>query len=207
MSAALAPPPWPAAVAGRGTWQFGQAVWVEGSEAAAGGRAVVQWLLRRNCSVTPRQLAGCYVALCTISLLIALAFAWHGATVVLAFAGLELLAVGVAMLVFARHACDRELLTLDSGRLHVEQHVGSTVRHTEFVAEHLRVEPAAGQGSLLALSAQGRTLHVGRHLRPEWREAFARELRATLRGAGPAVHTPVSSPSDVPVAPGPVAGA
>jgi uncharacterized membrane protein len=115
--------------------------------------------------------------------------------------------VGVALLVFARHACDRELLTLDGARLLVEQHVGPAVHRTEFAAEHLRVEPAAGQGSLVVLSAQGRTLRVGRHLRPEWREAFARELRRALRGAGASARPPFVLPSVVPVAPAPLAGA
>lgn len=203
MSLAVAPPPWPAVTAPGGNGlHFGREVWLEGSQ---GGEPALQWLLRRNCSVTPSQLLGFYGALCAISLLIALAFAWHGATVVLAFAGLELLAVGAALLVFARHAGDRELLTLHGARLRVEQHVGARVHHAEFAAPHLRVEPAAGQGSLVVLSAQGRTLQVGRHLRPEWREAFARELRRALRAADAAASS--RSPSVVPVAPAPVAGA
>jgi uncharacterized membrane protein len=200
MSVAVAPPPWPAASASGGAgWHFGREVWVDGPQ---GREPALQWLLRRNCSVTPGQMLGFYGALCAISLLIALAFAWHGATVVLAFAGLELLAVGAALLLFARHAGDRELLTLHRARLRVEQHVGARVHHAEFAAPLLRVEPAAGQGSLVALTAQGSTLQVGRHLRPERREAFARELRRALRSAAGLPHR-----FDVPVAPAPTSGA
>jgi uncharacterized membrane protein len=118
----------------------------------------------------------------------------------------ELLAVGAALLVFARHVGDRETLTLDGPQLRVEQQVGSRLRQAAFPAEHVRVEPAAGQGSLIALSAQGCTLQVGRHLRPELREAFARELRRALRAALARRHAEAVSIA-VPAAPAPGAGA
>ena len=124
-----------------------------------------------------------YLSLCGVSLAIALFFVWQGAPFVMAFAGLELLLVGVALLVFARHAGDRELLRLAGRSLSVEQHVGSRVLRTDFTAEWLTVEPVAGQGSLVQLSGEGRTVRIGRFLRPELRPAFARELRQALRRA------------------------
>lgn len=115
---------------------------------------------------------------------------WQGAPFVLFFAGLELALLGVALLLFARHANDREVLTLAGRSLSVEQRSGSRVARTDFTAEWLTVEPAAGQGSLVQLSGEGRTVQVGRFLRPELRPAFARELRRALRlaplGPGPA---------------------
>ena len=70
--------------------------------------ASICWRLRRNCSVTPSQLIAFYLMLCTVSLVIGGFFWYQGAPFVLGFAGLELLAVGVAFLVYARHATDRE---------------------------------------------------------------------------------------------------
>ena len=64
--------------------------------AAGPGDASVQWLLRRNCSMTPAQLVAFYLSLCAWSLAIAGAFWWRGATLVMPFAGIELLAVGAA---------------------------------------------------------------------------------------------------------------
>ena len=46
------------------------------------------------------------------------------------FTGLELLAVGFALLVVARHAGDRETIVLSGGELSVEQHVGPGVVRT-----------------------------------------------------------------------------
>lgn len=152
-----------------------------GAAAEAGEGWGIEWLLKRNCSITPQQLASVYASLCGVSCLIAGFFFWQGAPFVAAFAGVELLAVGAAMLVFARHAGDRETLTLVGRSLHVERCIGNRVEHAELPADWLTVEPAAGQGSLVQLCGRGTRVEVGRFLRPELRGAFARELRQTLR--------------------------
>jgi len=97
-------------------------------------------------------------------------------------------AVGTALLIFARHVGDRETLTLCGRSLTVEQCIGSRVARTDFTVEWLTVEPSAGQGSLLQLTGEGRSVRVGRFLRPEMRPVLARELRRALRRApaGPA---------------------
>ena len=166
------------------------AAWTFGRERSntADGIPALEWLLKRNCSITPRQLLGFYLSLCFISLCIALFFLVQGAPFVLVFAGMELAAVGIALLVFARHAGDRETLVLAGRQLSVEQRVGNRIDRTDFTAEWLSVEPAAGQGSLVQLSGEGRSVRVGRFLRPELRPAFARELRRALRRA-PGLHT------------------
>jgi uncharacterized membrane protein len=180
MSVTFAPSPWPApaASASGSPWRFGREVRLEGP---AGGRTVLRWVLRRNCSITPRQLLAVYLSLCLLAAAISAGFWWQGARVVTAFAGAELLLVGAALLVYARHAADREVLTLAGRSLAVEQHLGTQVELADFNADWLAVEPAAGQGSLVELSARGRTLRVGRFLRPEARAAFAQELRRALR--------------------------
>jgi uncharacterized membrane protein len=146
-----------------------------------GRPAAVRWMLRRNCSLGPKQLGFVYLTLCLLSLAIGGFFLAQGAPWVLFFAGLEQLALGLALLVFARHAADREQLTLVGPSLQVEQHYGSQVQRTDLMTDRLTIEPLAGQGSLVRLSSRGQTLHVGRFLRPELRAAFAQELRAALR--------------------------
>lgn len=146
-----------------------------------GGRAALQWPLRRNCSITPRQLGAVYLSLCAVSLLISLWFMSQGAPYVAAFAGAELLAVGLALLVFARHAGDHETLTLEGQALHVELSLGSRVQRLSLDTEWLTVEPAAGQGSLVQLRGRGGSVSVGRFVRPELRAALAQDIRAALR--------------------------
>jgi uncharacterized membrane protein len=78
---------WPSAATGL---RFGSAGAADGS---------VQWLLRRNCSMTPLQLVAFYLSLCAWSLAVAGAFWFRGATLVMPFASVELIAVGAALIV------------------------------------------------------------------------------------------------------------
>lgn len=142
-----------------------------------------QWFLRRNCSVTPRQLVLIYLSLCVLSLAIGVLFWVKGATLVLPIAWIELVAVGVAFLVYARHASDGGTIRLTEGQLVIEQENGGRLSRSEFRREWVRVEPGAADSSLIALSEQGRTVHIGRFVRPELRPVLAREIRMALRGA------------------------
>ena len=125
------------------------------------GEGSLQWLLCRNCSMTPSRLVAFYLSLCACSLAIAGAFWWRGATLVMPFAGIELLAVGAALVVYARHAGDRERVVLAP-------------------------EPAHGDRSLIELSGEGKRVAIGRFVRRELRRALADELRAALRRFGAA---------------------
>ena len=174
MSATFAPSPWPAPPALRpdAGWRFGREQ-----------LSPLAWSfdLRRNVSITPRQLLAAYALLCSLSLLVAFGFWLQGVVAVGFFAVLELAALGVALLVAARHAGDRELITLSGRELSVEQRIGPSVERALFRTEWVRVEPAADDGSLVELSGEGHSVRVGRHVRPELRVALAQELRRALR--------------------------
>jgi len=151
---------------------------------AAGAEGSVQWLLRRNCSMTPLQLVAFYLSFCAWSLAVAAAFWWRGATLVMPFAGLELIAVGAALVVYSRHAGDRERVVLKPGRLTVECTLGRHTDQIEFAPAWVRVEPAHGDRSLIELSGEGKRIAIGRFVRPELRRALADELRGALRRCG-----------------------
>jgi uncharacterized membrane protein len=194
MTATFVPSTWPAPKApGRSHagsdkgLRFGREVALTGER---GATRAMQWQLRRNCSVTPGQMLAAYALLCTLSLAVALFLWFTGARIVLAFTGFELMLLGAAMLVFARHAGDRETLTLVGRSLLVERAVGPRLERAAFSADWLTVEPAAGQNSLVQLVGQGQTMRVGRYLRPELRAEFARELRRVLRRAPAAFDIP-----------------
>jgi uncharacterized membrane protein len=162
--------------------RFGQEVMLEG------GARALQWVLQRNCSITPRQLGAVYLSLCVLAATISAGFWWQGARLVTAFASVEIFLVGLALLAYARHASDRDVLTLAGRRLAVEQLRGTRLQRAHFNAEWITVEPAAGQGSLVALTERGQLICVGRFLRPEMRSAFAQELRGALRRAAQQQH-------------------
>ena len=143
----------------------------------------VSWRLRRNCSVTPSQLLVVYLMLSGVSLAIGVLFWIQGATFVLGFAGLELAAVGVAFVAYARHATDGEWISLQGTSLVVERETAGRLERAEFERQWVRVEPKAGEHSLIELSGRGRKVEVGRFVRPELRQALAGEIRKALRSA------------------------
>lgn len=147
------------------------------------GQPALQWLLKRNCCLSPRQLLRFYASLCVVSLAIA-GFFWSvGAVLVMPFAWLELAAVGAALLVYARHAGDGEKIVLGNGRLVVELETAGRTRRAEFNSQWVRVGPGAADGALIEVFEHGRSVAVGRHVRPELRPALAREIRLALRAA------------------------
>jgi len=143
----------------------------------------IQWFLRRNCSVTPRQLGWMYLSLCAVSLAIGTAFWFQGAKLVLPFAWVELIAVGIGFAAYARHATDGETIRLAGSQLVVELENGGKFERAEFRRDWVRVEPGAADSSLIELSAHGRKVQVGRYVRPELRPVLAREIRMALRSA------------------------
>jgi uncharacterized membrane protein len=143
----------------------------------------IQWFLRRNCSVSPRQLGWMYLSLCAVSLAIGAVFWFQGAKLVLPFAWIELVAVGAAFAAYARHATDGETIRLAGGQLVVELERGGRMERAEFRRDWVRVEPGAADNSLIELSGQGRKVQVGRFVRPELRPMLASEIRRALRGA------------------------
>jgi uncharacterized membrane protein len=150
-------------------------------------RMLYECTLQRNCSMTPRQVARAYAVLCTLSLTIALAFFLHGVWIVLAFSLLELGCVGLALLLYARHALDRERIALSSDCLLIEC-VQANI-HSQALLDPLWTRVLTGaeaggggsQRSLITLESRGVRVEVGRFVNEAQRRQVGRELRLALR--------------------------
>lgn len=140
-----------------------------------------RWALKRNCSMAPSTLCGLFATLCVLSLGIASAFWWLGATLVLPFAVVELAAVGTAILLYGRHAGDGEWLRVEDGRLVVERRQGAAAERLEFDALRVRLQRDAD--GLIALSDGRRQTRIGRHIALADRTRLVAELGAALAGA------------------------
>ena len=163
-------------------WQFAR----ETRDGSGGWQ--VEWQLKRHCALSHLQMLGFFAVLCVFSLAVA-SFFWHqGARMIMSFAWLELIAVGVAMFIHARHAADGEHIALQRGTLVVEHACGKRVERVEFQSAWVRVEPRSGDRSLIELSGQGRRIAIGRFIRPELRRKLADELRMALRRPPQAVQ-------------------
>ncbi|SIT36994.1 conserved hypothetical protein [Paraburkholderia ribeironis] len=138
------------------------------------------WTMKRNCSLSPRQFVCLYVSLALFPLAIAFMLGLIGAWLVLPFTGIELLAVGIAFAVYARHAVDYERIRLFPNRLVIEQ--VSAEQHTqfEFNPRWVRIEPGATPRDQIKLVSRGQTIMIGQHLAQYQRAQFAGELRMWL---------------------------
>jgi len=141
-----------------------------------------RWLLRLNCSLTPRQVLLSYFPVCVLLAAIGTAGWWLGAHWVLPFAALEIVVFAGALLAYARHAGDREVIEFRSGHLVVRHCHAQQVSEVEFRSSRVRVEQHDGGSSLIEVSEPGRRAFVGRYMRPEKRARLADELRRALNG-------------------------
>ncbi|WP_137925968.1 DUF2244 domain-containing protein [Cupriavidus sp. 2SB] len=141
------------------------------------------WLMKRNCSLSPRQVAWFYFSIACFSIAVA-AFVtvWHGAWLVLPFASLELAGLGIALLAYARHATDYERVCVTDGMLVVETASASRITREVFNPHWVRVELGESFRALVVLRSDKRTVRVGSYLDPYRRRKFAQELVAALHG-------------------------
>jgi len=137
-------------------------------------------VLRRNCSISPVGLARVFLALALVSLLIAGGFATVGAWLVLPFAGVEVVLLGVSFVMVARHAVDQERIELRHDKLTVEVVDGTSVTRMGCDRRWARVRLEERGGVRVLLGMHGNEVEIGRHLDARSRIDLAGELRRRL---------------------------
>lgn len=139
-----------------------------------------EWVIKRNCSITPKQLLMVYAVLCTVSFSIAMLFTARGAWYVLGFAVLEMAAVGGAFLHFSRHAMDREHLELTDRLLAIKLVQAGKERRFQLDPHFTRIAMPRSRDELIKLEDKLVRVEVGRFLNHSKRQEFAAELRHCL---------------------------
>lgn len=141
------------------------------------------WVVR-PCAPLPLDMNGRLLwAAVFISGAIGAAFAMAGAWPVLPFAGLEILALWVALRHISRHRGDCERILLRGDRLIVESRSGNRQDRHEFHAywARLRVlKPPDGADSRLFIGSHGRDVEIGKRLTGEQKRTLASELKKQL---------------------------
>lgn len=125
--------------------------------------------------MSPAGLAKVFAALAALVLAIGAGFAAAGAWLVLPFAGLEVLLLGAAFVLHARHAADYERIELQSGRLEVE--VTEADRVARYQLQNARVSMEEGR---VVLRDAKEAIEIGRHIGAEARAELVAELEKTL---------------------------
>jgi uncharacterized membrane protein len=145
------------------------------------------WLIKRNCSASPRQLALVFGSLVAVSFAFGAGFAAQGLWMVLPFVGLELVAVAAAFICYGRNAGDYERIELADGNLVVDQVQGGRRTRWELDPRQVRVEveenSEAGSRVRVRLRLRSERIEVGCHLLDARRAGLARELSQALNSA------------------------
>ncbi len=139
-----------------------------------------------NASMSVRQAVGFMAWMCTVSLAIGGFFAWRGFWPVLPFAGLELAALGAALVVSLRRNRYREMVVFDGDQIRIE--VGEIGRGAglavclERGATRVLLEsgPYRNSPTRLVLSCQGQQLELGRCLTDAERLRLAGRMRELI---------------------------
>jgi uncharacterized membrane protein len=149
----------------------------------------LEWTFKRNCSASPKQAAMLLGSVALVSLTIATMFALSGAWWVLFFSVLEVAALVVAFVVYARHAGDYERVVVTPDAVIIELNSGSRYTTEQIHPAMARVDfpctlpEARGGGPLIGLASGYRVIGVGRHVPKHDRERLAREIRRELQRA------------------------
>ena len=136
-----------------------------------------EWLLKRNCCLTPKQLALAYSVLFLMSFTVAAICVAMGAWQIIFFTLLELTAVTVAFLVYARHATDCEHIALSADCLLIEQSDGGKVRQMRLDPLSARIGVPKQPRDLIQVEARGVRVEVGRHVTAARRIQVAKEMQ------------------------------
>lgn len=146
-----------------------------------------RWVFRRNCSLSPKQLLQWYLSLCAITLVIATGFLLAGFWIVLPFAGIELLLVGTAFVIYARHAADYEMIELQHNQLILVMADGTKLTQLEWSPQWAKLSYNGKYKAPLLFSHRGQQVKMGKFIAEKDKSALHRELKAALARAACAV--------------------
>ena len=138
------------------------------------------WVLRRNCALTPRQSCIAFLWIGATSLAVSLAWALSGAWIVLPFLLVELSVLALAFLIYARHATDRECVTLAQDSVCVEVFRGGRTDRCEIPRQWLRCGLDKEQTGLVRLVSSRKEVLIGQFVGQADRERFYNEFRSAL---------------------------
>ena len=142
-----------------------------------------KWVFRRNCSLSPKQLLQWYLSICFITLVVATGFLLAGFWIVLPFAGIELLLVGMAFVVYARHAGDYEMIELQQNQLILVLADGTELTRLQWSPQWAKLSYNGKYKAPLLFSHRGQQVKIGKFIAEKDKSALHRELKAALARA------------------------
>lgn len=140
----------------------------------------MEWVFKKNCSFTPRQVGLFYIAQSTLSLLIAGFFLLQGIWIVITFTIAELVILATALLIYARHATDYERIILKQGELLIETSLAGKVMQYVYNPRWVRLERLLNPNKLIAVAYQDKKIEIGRFMHISLRQGFIKDFARAL---------------------------
>ncbi len=138
------------------------------------------WLMKRNCSFSPKQVGLFYLSIVSFSLLVAGYFLLIGVWMIIIFTSIEILALTVALYVYSRHALDYEKITIVGKQLTVERSWGGKVEIEEFNTVWTKLMHKKDGRRDLVLATSSKELPIGYFVLANQQEQFERDLGSYL---------------------------
>jgi uncharacterized membrane protein len=139
-----------------------------------------EFYIKRNCSISPTQLAVIFLFLGLISTSIGTVFYIFGATLILPFSFLEVFALVAAYFYNAMHANDFERLTIENEYVLFESKFGRKYRKEKFIKSLTRVLSSERE-QLVHLTQGLNKIHFGKNLHLTLRSLLETEVRNSLK--------------------------
>ena len=138
------------------------------------------WLMKRNCSFSPKQVGWFYLSIVSFSLLVAGYFLLIGVWMIIIFTVIEILALTIALYVYSKHALDYEKIMIDGKRLLVERSWGGKIELNEFNTVWTKLIHKKDGRRDLVLVESTKELAVGYFVPANQQEQFERDLGGYL---------------------------
>ena len=138
------------------------------------------WLMKRNCSFSPKQVGLFYLSIVSFSLLVAFYFLFIGVWMIIIFTTIEILALTIALYIYSRHALDYEKITIIGKQLLFERSWGGKVQLEEFNTVWTKLVHKKEGRRDLVLGTSTKEVPIGYFVVANEQEQFERDLGSYL---------------------------
>ncbi len=100
---------------------------------------------------------------------------------ILLFTMIELSALGIALIIYARHALDYESIAIDGSSFTVEKSIGGKMERHEFNARWMQLKQEEDGKRLIRIEQSDKELPIGIFVPLDARTQFFNDLRQQIR--------------------------
>jgi uncharacterized membrane protein len=136
--------------------------------------------MKRNCALTPKQLFQFYAVLVLFSLLVGIGFLIAGVWMIIIFTCIELSALTLGFLIYARHALDYEEIEINGTILRITKFIGSKTKEYELNSRWTQIVLPKDKPKIFVLSSEKQNIELGQFVTQDQLPQLISEIKACL---------------------------